>query len=73
MDNKPLRRRLLANHAAIKKLAHQNGKRVSAGFLAAVELAIHTRILAACKMHNGGRKTIDREVALYSGFKPFAL
>jgi hypothetical protein len=59
----------ILNKALVKKIAHQHGKRVSPGFLAQLEVHIHSRIEAACKQWNGGAKTLDRDVAAYVGIK----
>ncbi len=39
------------------------GKRAGRGFIAALDFYIAEKIEAACRTFNGGRKTLDREVA----------
>lgn len=45
--------------ARVKEL----NRRVSRGFLAALDCYVAEKIEAACKVHNGGRITLNREVA----------
>lgn len=47
----------------VKARCKELGKRVGRGFLAALDLYVAEKIDAACKTHNGGRITLDREVA----------
>lgn len=51
--------------AAIKRLAKQQGKRVGADFLLALDGYIERKIESAAAEHNGGRKTIDAALAGY--------
>lgn len=55
------------NQAQIKKLANANGKRVGKDFLFQLDLMIEAKVLKACKVHNGGKKTLDESVAHYLG------
>ena len=47
----------------VRARAKELGKRVGRGFIAALDLYIDEKIQAACRTHNGGRKTLDRDVA----------
>jgi hypothetical protein len=49
----------LLNNAKVRRLAHEHGKRVSEEFLAQLEGWLRRKIEAACKVHNGGKKTLD--------------
>lgn len=51
--------------ASIKRLAKQNGKRVSKDFLEALDRYIERKVVLACSEHNGGRKTLDSGLAAY--------
>lgn len=55
---------------AVKKLAKALNRRVGTDFLVALDAHIESRIYAACKVHNGGKKTLDAGVAGYVGVKP---
>ncbi len=47
----------------IRELVKSRGKRVGRGFLAALDLFVSEKVEAACRVHNGGRITLDRDVA----------
>lgn len=51
--------------SSVRKLAKQNGKRVSAEFLAALDRYIEQKVVLACAEHNGGKKTLDSGLAAY--------
>lgn len=51
--------------SAIKKLAKQKDKRVSAEFLLSLDSYIQNKISTACDEHNGGKKTLDIGIAAY--------
>ena len=51
--------------SSIRKLAKQNGKRVSKEFLASLDRYIEKKVNEACAEHNGGRKTLDSALAGY--------
>jgi hypothetical protein len=51
--------------SAIKKLAKEKGKRVSAEFLLSLDEYINHKIATACDEHNGGKKTLDIGLAAY--------
>lgn len=55
--------------SAVKKLVKENGKRCSAQFLEALERHVERVVTNAAKYHNGGKKTVDIEVAAYCGIK----
>lgn len=50
------------NQSAVRKLVKENGKRSSAEFLMALDDLVRSRVNAACKVHNGGRATLDASV-----------
>jgi hypothetical protein len=54
---------ILVKVAPLKKLAKQNGKRLNKEFLAALDDMVKARVLSACAIHNGGRKTLDLGIA----------
>jgi hypothetical protein len=49
----------------IRRRCKELGKRVGRGFIHALDLIVAEKIEAACRSHNGGRKTLDRQLALY--------
>jgi hypothetical protein len=49
--------------AAVKARAKEHGKRCSAEYLLALDDLVRSKIEAACRVHNGGRKTLDATVA----------
>lgn len=53
--------------APLKKLALANKKRLSTEFLVALDEMVKAKIIEACSIHNGGRKTIDISIAAYTG------
>lgn len=55
--------RNLLNHVAIKKLAKEHNKRVSEDFFACLERHVREKIVAACKVWNGNKKTLDASTA----------
>jgi hypothetical protein len=59
----------LLNHAKVRRLAKENGKRISPEFMAQLEGFLRRKIAAACAVHNGGRKTLDASIAGYVGIK----
>lgn len=50
------------NQAAVRKLVKENGKRSSQEFLLALDDLVRSRTNAACRVHNGGRVTLDASV-----------
>lgn len=51
----------------VRKLVKENGKRIAQDVLDSMEDALKRRIVAACNVHNGGKKTIDLTVAQAAG------
>jgi len=49
----------------VRALAKENGKRLGAGFLNALDSHIQDIVDKACTVHNGGKKTLDATVAAY--------
>lgn len=47
------------HRTAVKELVKKLGKRCGDDFLAALDDLVRSRIVAASKVHNGGRKTLD--------------
>ena len=58
----------LINQAAVRRLAKELGRRVGADFLEHVERTTRRRLEAACKIHNGGAKTLTANLAVHAGF-----
>jgi len=56
--------------AGVRKYLKEKEKRVSPAFLYALEAFIQRKIDQAAAEHNGGKKTLDAEVAGYVGIKP---
>lgn len=50
------------NQSAVRQLVKQNGKRSSSEFLMALDDLVRSRVNAACKVHDGGRKTLSASV-----------
>jgi hypothetical protein len=57
------------NVSNIKKTAKQNDKRVSKAFLLHLDAHIESILIKACKVHNGGRKTLNPELLPFIGIK----
>lgn len=51
--------------ARIRHEVRKNGKRVGRDFLHCLDVFVGNILAAACKQHNGGRKTLDAGVAEY--------
>lgn len=54
---------------AVKKEAKLAGKRVGKDFISRLDAHVDSLVQKACKTYNGGRKTLDLEVAAYVGAK----
>lgn len=52
--------------ANIRKLAASQGKRVGKSFLLGLEIAVEQTVRSACKIHNGGKKTLDDSLISFS-------
>ena len=50
------------NVSRVKKLAHENGKRITKEAIAVLSVHIEERIRAACRTHDGGAKTISENL-----------
>lgn len=48
--------------SAVRSIARDAGKRVSPEFLLALDDHVRSRLNAACRVHNGGKKTLDATV-----------
>jgi len=48
--------------SAVRALIKENGKRCSEEFLLALDDLVRRKVVAACKQHNGGIKTLDATV-----------
>jgi hypothetical protein len=53
--------------AAIKQLAKAGGRRVGSDFLFALDSLVRRKVEAACRTHNGGKKTLDATIAGFVG------
>ena len=51
--------------AAVRKLIKSHGKRTSIEFLASLDRWVEAKLLQATSEHNGGRKTLDADLASY--------
>ena len=51
--------------ASVRKLAKSLGKRTASEFLASLDRYVQIKVEAACKEHNGGKKTLDSALAAY--------
>lgn len=58
----PIPRSMLIRESHIKRLAHEHQRRVSPGFIAALNEHVHYVLNKSCNQHNGGRVTLDREL-----------
>ena len=59
----------LLNHSAVKKLAKEHNKRVGKDFFACLEKHVEKKIVKACKIWNGQKKTLDAVIAGFVGLK----
>ena len=56
---------------AIKKRLKELGRRCKPDFLDAMDRCIESKLAAAAAVHNGGRKTVDSDIAIHVGFRSF--
>jgi hypothetical protein len=56
----------LIKKAGIKQIAKATGKRVGKDYLVLLEEHIRRKVEAACRVHNGGKKTIDASIAAHT-------
>jgi len=57
------------NVSSVKDLCHKHGRRAGKDFLRALDSFVRSKIETACGIHNGGKKTLDLDVAEYSGIR----
>jgi hypothetical protein len=62
-------RRAFINRKLVRELARSQGRRVGRSFMYALEDFVRRKIDQACKVHNGGKVTLDSSVAGYVGIK----
>jgi hypothetical protein len=55
--------------SVIKRAIKAAGKRSSPAFLEALNVHVNKKVEAAIACHNGGKKTLDHEVAVWCGLK----
>lgn len=53
----------------VKKLARAKGRRIGSDFLAVLDSFIARKVELACMTKNGGKMTVDADVAVYVGLK----
>lgn len=56
---------LLIVSSKVRALAKEKGKRVSPEFIEELNRRMTNKIIAACAVHNGGKKTLDAFIAGY--------
>lgn len=56
--------------SVVRKYLKEKGRRVSPSFLFALDAFIQKKLDEAVKVHNGGKVTLDAEVAGFVGIKP---
>jgi hypothetical protein len=54
----------------VRALTKENDRRCGAGFLKALDARVREMVITACRVHNGGKKTLDYSVAEFSGCAP---
>ncbi|MBE0571968.1 MAG: hypothetical protein IH618_10530 [Ignavibacteriaceae bacterium] len=55
------------NQSQVRKLANKHNRRVGKDFLVMLDAMIERKVIQACKTHNGGKKTLDQDIAIYIG------
>ena len=65
------RKHSFINESAIRDYAKTRGRRVGRDFLDMVNDHLARKLDIACGVKNGGKKTMDEDVAIYSGFTVF--
>lgn len=53
--------------AVIRRAVHREGRRCSREFVEMLDRHVAAKIASACRVHNGGRKTVDAEIGAYIG------
>ncbi len=56
--------------SVVRKFLKEKERRVSPSFLYALDAFVQKKLDEAAKVHNGGKKTLDAEVAGFVGIKP---
>lgn len=54
------------NISNVRKLAKQNGRRVSKGYLLQLDVWIELKIQSSCRLHNGGKTTLSADLLGFS-------
>ena len=62
---------MLVNQKAIKDYCKKRGRRVGADFMEQLNRYLSIKLSQACKIHNGGKITLDESVANYVGLSEF--
>ena len=57
------------NKKAVKELCQKKGRRAGKDFIDRLDYTVERMVEEACKIHNGGKVTLDNEVASYAGLK----
>ena len=57
------------NQKAVKERIKASGRRCGKDFLSLLDAFVEEKIGAACRVHDGGKKTLSASVGLYSGIK----
>ena len=52
--------------AAVKLLARSNGRRCSKAYLIQLDALVGRKVEAACRVHNGGKITLDATIAAHT-------
>ena len=55
------------NVSQVRKLANQHDRRAGKDFLTLLDAMFERKVIQACKVHNGGKKTLDQDTAIYTG------
>jgi len=66
------RKHSFINESAIREFAKTRGRRVGRDFLDMVNGHLARKLDIACDIKNGGKKTMDEDVAIYAGFTLFS-
>ena len=56
----------LIKPAGVKAIAKAAGKRVGKDYIVLLEEHIRRKVEAACRVHNGGKKTVDSSIAAHT-------
>lgn len=58
---------IVLNISAIRKIAKQHDRRLGNEFANALNDFVIYKVIEACQIHNGGKKTLDKDIAVYAG------